>query len=516
MTQSLSDVIDTIVTKGNDETSALFYPVLVLAQPLPVLDPLAVSGTVDFGDLSQISGTLAQTLCTDMGGGTATSATMTLTNVSVSGLANGVLGNQSVSGNDVSMTVTLGGASVPTGLVLEQPTITGSFSIAIDCGKAETISGTFTMGLGGAVLTLKATVDGSYNVSVTSLTCAVGSLTTHTFTLEQPADPTAQVKIANDLGSALAANPGVFSTVINKCLAQSSVTSALNKGLTAYVQSVAKPSLLSFTVSLLYKMATNASSDYYMPTVIKNASDPTLEPYTTTNSSWSIGSIGDFASSAVSSICGASAPGSESWIGTPGAPAPLTLENIVISGLSNALPQPLMVIGDNVTGLAIVGQVPSWQYQFELSGTFTLKLSCCPTTNFQTCSGASQPQTGTGTFTATIKAAALGAFIAIGTDSHDNLTGTVKGLRIQSDPNVTDAKNIVFKVDATSIPKDKGRDSWNEYIDNTLNTTQATTVVLQRLQAEINSQSILDQLSKIVTKALANVLAEQAAAEKET
>jgi hypothetical protein len=87
--------------------------------------------------------------------------------------------------------------------------------------------------------------------------------------------------------------------------------------------------------------------------------------------------------------------------------------------------------------------------------------------------------------------------------------GTVNALYFRCDPNVDNPSNITFDIDITSITGGDRKD-WNNMAAGIFNSPQATAAVVQQFRERLNSPQVLQRLSEIVTKAIQQLLTEEA------
>jgi hypothetical protein len=527
MAQSLSDFIQSLYQAAINSASSVYLPTVLLEQTLPA-DPLAV-GSASLGDLAAIDPALPSNLCAALTQGTIASpasAQMQLSRLQLSGIAYALPDQPTVTGQQVSAVFNFNVAPAIPGLPKPQlPQLAGNFSIALSCcpssdgnscsgaSQPQTISGTMSTTFAGASATVTLTVSpdfpsAGFTVTIDSIAFAAQSLAT-TIQVTSP-DQSGQLGAAlNAAFRSVAANTAILQQ-FNAGLAQPSVLTSLSSVFTAAFQNLQNPSVLSFVISMLYRAAINPASSAYLPTVISEASNPALEPYSV-QGPWSFGDVSSFDPQAGETICGGISTLQTSDIATPGSPVLLTLLDVQLAGLSNALPQPLLAINDEVAGMVVFGQVAGWPHQLVISGHFSLQVSCCPTQDFQTCSGPSQNYTGTGTFSAAIGAASAAIDITVSADNNNNLFATVNKIYFRTDPDIINPDNIQFTIAITSIPAGQQAD-WNQMAETLFNAPQAAGAIVANIQQQMNLPSVLAKLSALITQALQNTGAGERAA----
>lgn len=495
-----------------DPASAVYLPLVVLDQTLP-LEPLAATGTYS-GDVNAFGAGLADLLWAAAGNsGSGATGQITLDTIQVIGTSNVLPQQPAISGNAVTLTFLFGGVTSTSPLLPVPATLqfVANVNIALSCGSnTAQVSGTVAATFTGASLVLATTMDSSYDTSVQSAVFAAGSLgvvsgSVGMFQISEP--PSRATAVATVLNTAFAQAAAVTPLVqyANQCLAAGNVLTKLASELTIGLQSLANPQLLSFVASLLYKAGVNPSGTYYLPQQITAATDPQLDPYAA--GGWNLGDVSNYFSGAGSTICSAvlgSQQPSEAGIQTPGTAVPVKLANIDIAGLSNVLPCPLLTVGNTIVASCAFNVVTGWPRTFNLTGSFTLDVSCCPTVDFDTCSGPSEPSTGTGTFVATIAKAGISAMIAISAVGNE-LVATLEALNFRTDPNLTDPQNIVFTIDINSVPEAQ-RAIWNQQAENLFNSPDAAASIVKQIQGQMNEPNVLAQISTMITNAIQGVL----------
>jgi hypothetical protein len=516
MALTLAAFIQELYQGATDPTSGIYLPVVLLEQVAPV-DPL---GPVDavLGDLGALDPGLPSELCAAVSSGTIAqppTAVMSVSGLELIGLGYSLPAQPTVSGQQVSVAIELAAAPAVNGMPPPQPLqFAGAFSIALSCcpsadGKTcsgatqpTPVTGTVTVTFTGATAAFTLTFASDFSVVVDSIVFAAQGVTT----AFQVATPTDQGPALSSLLNTALATPAANAAIIaavNMALSRRPLLATLGSALTPVSQSLAYPSLLSFIVSKLYKAAIDPSSAEYMPKVISSASKPTLEPYSV-QGGWNLGDVsGDFPSAGYI-ICAGMSTMEQSDIATPNSPVLLDLTNIQIAGMSNALPLPMLTVGDTIEAMAVIGQVAGWPHQFTITGDFMLQVSCCPTEDFATCSGPSQVYVGSGTFSGVFTAAAVAASITL--SAPDNkLLATVNGLNLRTDPNAINPQNLNITVDITSIPAGD-RCKWNKQTENLFNSPQAAAALVGNIQQQMNGAGVLQALSGLVTTAINNLL----------
>lgn len=158
----------------------------------------------------------------------------------------------------------------------------------------------------------------------------------------------------------------------------------------------------------LYAGAIDPTTSYFLPSVILEQTRP-AEPLEIGAAEW--GDLGQLAATLPSQLCAAITPKS---ICAPGTQATMSLTAMQIVGMSNVLPaaQPT-VDGSRVSASFAFGGVTSLPPgitvppYLAVQGTFTIALTCCPSSDGHGCSGNPVSQPITGTFAAGLVGAVL-------------------------------------------------------------------------------------------------------------
>jgi hypothetical protein len=521
---SLADFIQDLYTGAIDPTTSYFLPSVILEQPKPA-EPLAV-GDGYWGDLAPLSADLATNLCAAIAPGSicapGTTATMSMTGMQVVGISNVLPASPpAVSGTTVNASFAFGGVkNLPPGVTVPPYTaVEGNFQITLSCCASgdgrqcsgtpapQPITGTFAVGLVGAVLSTTLNVDASFAVTCTSLSLAAAQLR-FAFQTESPLIAAGPINTLLQNAFTAAGGPAALG-MINRGLAAQATLTGLSGILTPTFQSLANPPLLAFLASIMYRNAVNTSSSWYLPTAISTATNPVLEPYDA--GSWDMADVGQWYAAAGSTICASIGASDNKYeIQTPGTPVPLSLSNISISGTSNMLPVPMLTVGNTVYGMVACNSVKQWPKTLTVSGDFTLGVNCCVSARgVPGCTGPSAPSQGSGTFTAKFATASAGVAVTVSAGPDDKLVGTVDALYFRCDPNVDNPSNMTFHIDITSITGGDRKD-WNDMAAGIFNSPQATSAIVDQVRARLNSQKVLDRLSEIVTHAIQQILAEEA------
>ena len=152
-------------------------------------------------------------------------------------------------------------------------------------------------------------------------------------------------------------------------------------------------------VEQLYQGAISAGSSIYLPTLLLEQTLP-VDPLGLDSASF--GDLGTLNAGLPSQLCAAVAKGTIAQPGT----AVLGLSQLVLSGLAYSLPSaPPTVNGQQVTATFSLASAPAVKglpapQPLNLAGAFNIALSCCPSSDGTTCSGANQPTPINGTATA--------------------------------------------------------------------------------------------------------------------
>jgi hypothetical protein len=515
--------MQSLYTGAIDPTTSYFLPSVILEQPKPA-EPLAI-GDGSWGNLAQLSADLPTKLCAAITSNSicapGTTATMSMTGMQIVGLSNVLPAAQpTVSGTTVNASFAFGGVTnLPPGVTVPPYlAIQGSFAITLSCcasGDGQTcsgtpapqpITGTFAVGVVGGVLSTTMNVDSSFAVNCTSLSLTATQLR---FAFQTESPLIAAGPINTLLQNAFTGSGGPTAlAMINQRLSAPATLSALSGILTPTFQSLANPPLLAFLASILYRNAVDPSSSWYLPSAISKAVNPTLDPYD--GGAWDMPDVGQWYPAAGPTLCGSIGASDNKYeIQTPGTSVPLALTNITITGTSNMLPVPMLTVGNKVFGMVACNSVKQWPKTLTITGNFSLGVTCCVSTRgAQGCTGPSAPSAGSGTFTARFATASAGVGVTVSADG-DKLVGTVNALYFRCDPNVDNPSNITFDIDITSITGGDRKD-WNNMAAGIFNSPQATAAVVQQFRERLNSPQVLQRLSEIVTKAIQQLLTEEA------
>jgi hypothetical protein len=446
---------------------------------------------------------------------------MSMTGMRIVGLSNVLPAAQpTVSGTTVNASFAFGGVtSLPPGVTVPPYlAIQGSFQITLSCCASsdgqqcsgtpapQPITGTFAVGLVGAVLSTTLNVDSSFAVNCTGLSLTATQLR-FAFQTESPLIAAGPINTLLQNAFTAGAGPTALA-MINQRLAAPATLTALSGILTPAFQSLANPPLLAFLASILYRNAVDPSSSWYLPSTISKATNPVLDPYD--GGTWDMADVGQWYAAAGPTICGSIGASDNKYeIQTPGTPVPLGLSNITISGTSNMLPVPMLTVGNRVFGMVACNSVKQWPKTLTVSGDFTLGVNCCVSARGAPgCTGPSAPSQGSGTFAARFATASAGVAVTVSADG-DKLVATVDALYFRCDPNVDNPSNITFEIDITSISGGDRKD-WNNMAAGIFNSPQATSAIVDQVRGRLNSPQVLQRLSEIVTKAIQQILTEEA------
>jgi hypothetical protein len=256
-------------------------------------------------------------------------------------------------------------------------------------------------------------------------------------------------------------------------------------------------------VDALYRAAIDPQSNLFLPKQIQGQTNPTYEPYVAGH--WDAVNLAA-GTAAAAAVC-TDEPGGD-YVVEPNTTPALLLSNVTIEGVSNAKPDPMSVNNDVVSASATLSTYDSSVAPTPLTvlGDFSLTQHCCPTDDFQTCSGPEVDFTGTGTFAVNILSSNVSATLLLG-ESGDNLTVTVQTLDWTAS---SDASNITATVDIESIPEDANRDSWDTYTEEALNSDEARAQLVVNVQQVLAQPSTLDSLSQLITNAINSILSDDA------
>jgi hypothetical protein len=264
------------------------------------------------------------------------------------------------------------------------------------------------------------------------------------------------------------------------------------------------PNLIQFVVDLFYKQAIDPSSQQFLPKLIQGQTNPTYEPYYYTEPFNPV-ALTDL--SAASAVCSTQGGATDNYIVTPDTTPSLSLSNLHITGISNALPDPATVTNDTIAITAALSTYPSSvaPAPLTISGDFSLTQYCCETTDFSTCAAPSGPFVGTGTFAVSIKNSTAKASVLVGVNADDQLVATVQSLHWLASHS---ASNITATVDILSIPEDADRDTWNSYTEEALNSEMARQKLVVSVQQMMGESATLASLSALITTGLQSLTGE--------
>jgi hypothetical protein len=537
MTVTLSELTTNIVADASSDitTSGYYLPFVILSQPV-VLDPFMV-GDLSFGALSAVSPTLQGTLCNTVQQRTIAppenGATLQLSDVVIIGLSNVALGTPTVSEGDVTLPLTFGGAAMPSGFsVPSELTLSANFSVDLPCCTGSngtcsgsvfdtTLGGTLAMTIGSSSAPASATASLSVSplgtggtvladsaVSLTSLTLAADTAIDTTFVVLSPQNANV-VSLSNELQTAFNTTSGQSAvvTALNQALNSTALADALGGALTIALPSFVDPPLLATILTIVYSSASNPASSVYLPSAILASTNPVLDPFAA-GGPLDLGNMNAINPQGGANICATVGPVSELYINTPNTPLDLTVSEVVVTGLSNIIAAPPLVIQpassetNQVFGLAALGTLAGWSTQLGISGNYTLSLSCCPANseNPSTCGGPSSQYTGGGTFSATIASAAVSAAVTVGTDENDQLTATVDQVFLHIDPNIVNPQNVVWTltINADVNPV------WITQAQQDFDSSLVTGAIVSQIEASMNAPSALSSLSAILTNTIQN------------
>lgn len=519
---SLDELVQQFYRGAKDPGTAYFLPSIILEQTLPA-EPLA-AGECYWGDVAAVSPGLPTRLCAAIDAGSicppGTAANMSLTGLRIVGLSNVQPAQPpTVAGSKVEVSLAFGevinlppGVTVPPYLAVQ-----GDFAIDLSCCESndgascqgsstpQPVSGTFAVGLVGAVLRATLEVTESFSVTTTALSLTAQQLR-FAFQTESP------LIVAGEINTLLqeAFNAGASANamaMINARLSEPRLLNALDRSLTAAFRSLANPPLLAFVASTLYRNAVQPGNAHYLPTLVKNASDPALDPYAA--GGWDMPDAGQWYAAAGNTICGSiGAAKAKVEIQTPHSPVPLDLTDITVSGTSNMLPVPLLTVGNSVTGMVACNAVASWPQKLAVSGHFDLRVTCCVADKHRTdCTGEPEDYAASGTFVARFATATVAVRVVVSAEG-DGLVATAEAIHLRCDPNVTDPHNITFDIDVTSIPAGKRQD-WNDVIEGIFNSPKATSAIVDQIRDRLNADHVRARVSEIITKAIRSILTDQ-------
>lgn len=282
----------------------------------------------------------------------------------------------------------------------------------------------------------------------------------------------------------------------------------------------ANMSILEALLDMLQQKMIDPSSHYYLPVLVQQLNNPSINPYVI-NDDWNMSGLsGDSIVTGANQICLQATP--DKYYPAQGIYASMpqiTLSSIQINGLINVLPEkPTVVDPDSdapkisvvLDFCTIMGT--SLPTSITIAGNFTLNQSCCvPARGAQTCEP-TYPKfstDGDGTFTATLSPVTgptqtnqlkmtCNAVITVQPDNSFLVTVTDIDVNIP-----TEALSISVVINSTGKGDKK---TYEKLAEEALNSDGAKSQILTQMQSEASSEATRDEIGKMITNQLNNLM----------
>lgn len=272
----------------------------------------------------------------------------------------------------------------------------------------------------------------------------------------------------------------------------------------------------------LYPQLNTPGGPYYLPTfVVSNNYDP-YGPF-----AWNLGQLTnqDILNSAATicssiDIVAGGYCGSDPSMNYITAPIPpnyptLSMDSAFLGGMKNVVAErPIAQPPDGRTVVLQVdfGTLSNFPVPITIGGNFTFTNYCCCSNdpNQKQCTGAPQPQVGTGTFSATMPSASTpnARGNAIITFAITDLAPGVLNLavrKVQFNPPLApdgQTPSMDVAINITSIPVGANRDSYNGTAVKAFNSPQAQQLIITQINQTMNEPNNLATISNLLTKAI--------------
>jgi hypothetical protein len=269
----------------------------------------------------------------------------------------------------------------------------------------------------------------------------------------------------------------------------------------------------------------NPNSNMYLPRLVLEQQPP-YDPYVAGD--WPFGSIqppeGPVLASSICGAIGVAQQPSQIWIATPAnnAPAPeyplpwLKLTNVTVVGLANVKLASLVADPPNSFNLKatidfglLSGTAPDSNNQpyplspnIVVSGSFILGQSCCPITppNKTSCSGPSNDEIGTGTFTTTIQGSIGSALFEVSFQSQaPELLVNVTNMQFTSGPINT----------TVAIDKIPNQQIWDQQAQTAFNSSTTQALIVNQINQVLGGTSAQQTLSTVLQASMNQYLQQQ-------
>lgn len=271
--------------------------------------------------------------------------------------------------------------------------------------------------------------------------------------------------------------------------------------------------ILQFFLSTFYKKTTDPTSDYYLPKLVQQQSNPVVEPYVI-DGGWPDLKIGPQAVTGAQMICAGTSPPSKTSFGIPadGAIPILNLASISgvsfpqaipfqLVGISNMLADPPVVTdGDNISASATLGTIGTWPIKsFQIQGNFSIDQRCCQSEDGTTCLiGTQYAPHGEGTFIATFaKAKATAKASATVSPDGSTLVVTVNQLSFAADPADLSVAVVIY-----SIGDPTWRDTYSKTAQQIFEDKGTKQSMIGQISDTLNSPNIRSSFQAVINNAL--------------
>lgn len=277
---------------------------------------------------------------------------------------------------------------------------------------------------------------------------------------------------------------------------------------------------LQWLLSFLYGKMIDPTSEYYLPQLIKNQSNPTYDPYVV-DSSWTVPKSPALRSVG-SSICEATLPDDSKYPRGIAAAAPdLTLAgpsvipfpgaiDFEIVGLSNVTPAKPVVQSCDADGqycetanaTAALSEITDWPSSDGLTirGSYHIHQPCCESdASGDACKGSSWPEEGYGTFALTFKQSNASIAATAYTDDDGFLQVTVDELGFSAD---TSSSNVSAEVTIATITDPKVAKMWEAIANKVVSDSETVNTILQNVQRVLQSENTRSDFQKLINRNL--------------
>jgi hypothetical protein len=250
----------------------------------------------------------------------------------------------------------------------------------------------------------------------------------------------------------------------------------------------------------------NPSNQFYLPKYIQGSN---LDPYNPpAGSTWKIQNLNstsilneiptictDIQMNATTSPC---SNANDSYNAVPNRGADITLSNVVVTGASNAvLSSATATSSDGFTIQVVISfsTLSNYPTPVTIKGDFQLTVYCCCGSGLTGCDDPNttgDAQTGSGTFTATIKSSSATCTVQITDLQEGVLNLEVTGINYQAS-----TQNISITPVITSIPGQEGQ-SYSNLAKEAFDDPGTLNYVLQQVNAQLNTSSALSQMGNVL------------------